>query len=223
MGILPDIHIWYMSLAGAVWLDGKAEKMGLSLGLGLGLGSHGAPARPKNDLDELSHELLLPAELLNIVDEANEGAIVTALSYPWATIFAQLKKDPELLFQFSKSPHVFEEFVAASWDKAGFKVTLTPRSGDGGKDVIAEKSGFGAIRILDQCKAFSRGHRVGPNDVRAMMGTMALNTNASKAVISTTSVFSPTIRNEWESFIPYRLELREGPDIVDWLSTLESK
>ncbi|WP_108836575.1 restriction endonuclease [Tateyamaria sp. Alg231-49] len=120
-----------------------------------------------------------------------------------------------------KKPRAFEEFIAATYDKAGFKVTLTPRSNDGGKDVIAEKSGFGAIRILDQCKAFSQGHKVSANDVRAMAGTLMLNTNASKAVISTTSVFAPGVWTEWESYMPFRLELREGKDIFEWLSSVE--
>ncbi len=172
-------------------------------------------------VEERSHELLLPMELLEVNTEVPEGTIVTAISHPWMAIFEQLQSQPDLLFEFAKSPRVFEELIAASYNKAGFKVTLTSRSNDGGKDVIAEKTGFGAIRILDQCKAFRQGSKVSADDVRAMMGTMTLNRNTSKAIVSTTSVFAPGVWTEWESYMPFRLELREGKDIFEWLRSLE--
>ena len=91
---------------------------------------------------------------------------------PWTAIFNQLENHPELLPEFASSPENFEQFIAGAYDKAGYLVTLTPRSGDGGRDIVAEKRGYGAIRILDQCKAFSKGRRVGQNDVRALLGVL---------------------------------------------------
>jgi len=57
--------------------------------------------------------------------------------------------------------------------QSGFdEVTLTPRSGDYGRDVIAIKKGIGTIRVIDQVKAYKPGHLVGANDVRALLGAL---------------------------------------------------
>ena len=43
----------------------------------------------------------------------------------------------------------------------------------------------------------------------------------AKAVVTTTSVFAPSVQKEWASFIPFRLELREGKDILDWIKSVD--
>ena len=61
--------------------------------------------------------------------------------------------------------------MAGAYSKAGFdEVTLTPHSGDFGRDVIAIKRGIGSIRVIDQVKAYKKGHLVTANDVRALHG-----------------------------------------------------
>ncbi len=181
------------------------------------------PATPKELVENEICELIIPTELLSVSESVSEGAIVKALAYPWLRIVEQLTTNPELFTHFSSEPFAFEEFVAASWDKAGYKVTLTPRSGDGGKDIIAEKIGVGAFRIIDQCKAFKKGRKVSVNDVRAMMGTLMLNSDSKKAYVSTTSLFAPSAHKEWKDYIPNQLELREGPDLIKWLESLRTK
>jgi len=174
-------------------------------------------------MDQLPNELILPSEILQLESDGDEGQLIVALAYPFQMIFEQVKKTPSLIHDFSHSPRAFEEFIAAAYHKAGFKVTLTPQSGDLGRDVIAEKEGFGAIRLIDQCKALGKGNRVTPNDVRALMGTLMRDTNSSKAVLTTTSVFSPSVIEEWKLYMPNRLELREGDDIVRWIDELNRK
>jgi restriction system protein len=51
-------------------------------------------------------------------------------------------------------------------------VTLTPRSGDYGRDVIAVKRGLGFIRVIDRVKAYKPDHLVTADDVRALMGVL---------------------------------------------------
>jgi len=128
-----------------------------------------------------------------------------------------------LLFQFAQSPTRFEEFIAASYEMAGWeRVILTPRSGDGGRDVIAEKSGFGSLRFIDQCKAFSKGNLVGHNDVRAMIGVLSTDHSANTALISTTSDFAPGVEKDQaiQSLVPNRLELRNGANLLSWLDNV---
>ena len=89
-------------------------------------------------------------------------------------------------------------------------MTLTPRSGDHGRDVIAIKRGLGSVRIIDQVKAYKPGHWVTANDVRALVGVVA-GDGASKGFLTTTSDFAPRLRTGKDplvaKFIPAQLEL----------------
>ena len=196
--------------------------VGMGIGIGLGFSNQNRAAVIK-DVKEQSHELLLQAEITEETGRTNEGAIVQALSVPWLAIFESIKSQPQLLFSFAQHPEKFEEFIASAYEKDGWdRVILTPRSGDGGRDVIAEKGGFGAIRFIDQCKAFSKGRLVGQNDVRAMLGVLSADNNASKAVVTTTSDFTPGISTDEaiQQFVPNRLELRNGDKLIEWLSSI---
>lgn len=194
----------------------------VSLSLSLSLGSQALPARRfAKNLDKRSHDMLISVQLLQVSEHTARGDIVSAILCPWKAIANQIEKDPDFLWHFPKYPRKFEEFVAGTYERDGYSVTLTPASADGGLDIIAEKSGFGAVRIIDQCKAFRKGRSVGLNDVRAMMGTLSRFPNASKAVITTTSRFSPGVRKEWSDHIPFRLELREGGDLLELISKLK--
>src|SRR4029450_11755683 len=104
-----------------------------------------------------------------------------------------------------------EELIAGAYVREGWpEVVLTPRSADGGRDVIASKPGIGAIRFYDQVKAYAPRLRVPANDVRALVGVLNIHPNVSKAVITTTAAFAPGIHEEMKDLIPYRLELRDG-------------
>ena len=165
--------------------------VGIGIGIGIGLSGRRSAARVNQNL-EMSHDIVFQHQILSLVDKTNEGAVVQALALPWKALYDALIQDNSLLFVFSANPEKFEEFIAASYEREGWdRVILTPRSGDGGRDVIAEKHGFGSIRVLDQCKAFSKRHLVGHSDVRAMLGVLHSDHGASKAVISTTSDFAP--------------------------------
>lgn len=153
-----------------------------------------------------------------------DGQIIEAISIPWLAIVKELERDPNFLHHFAQHHRAFEEFLAASYDRAGFSVTLTPQRGDRGRDVIAERKGVVSVRILDQAKAYSPGHLVTHDDVRAMLGTLATDSNSSKGVITTTSDFQPGIHagDEFKRFMPYRLELKNGVQLRDWLARIRS-
>ena len=106
----------------------------------------------------------------------------------------------------------WEEIVAGAYHKAGFdEVTLTPRSGDYGRDIIAVKRGLGTIRIIDQVKAYNLNHLVTADDVRALLGVLE-GEKASKGFLTTTSDFAPRLREDVliKRFIPDRIELING-------------
>jgi restriction system protein len=152
--------------------------------------------------------------------------IVVASAIPWIAIYREIKNNPKFLEKFARHPRKFEEFIAGAYDAEGWdEVILTPRSGDGGRDVIATKRGFGSIRILDQTKAYRPGHLVTHDDIRAMLGVLITDSNSSKGIITTTSDFQPTIKSgpEFQKFLPYRLELKNGKNLVEWLDSISGK
>lgn len=158
-------------------------------------------------------EILLQAEIIQLGDSTDDGKLILAIKNVWQEIYQEIEKDPNFLFYFSKHPRKFEEFIAGSYQRDGWpQVELTPYSGDGGRDIIATRPGFCSVRILEQTKAYGPCHLVNHDDIRAMLGVLATDTNSSKAIITTTSNFQPNILNsdEFKRFIPHRLELING-------------
>ena len=76
------------------------------------------------------------------------------------------------------------------------------------------------MRFYDQVKAYKPGRNVPADDVRALVGVLTRDHNVSKAVITTTALFAPGVQDEFKNFIPFRLELKDGPTLHDWLMRL---
>jgi restriction system protein len=134
-----------------------------------------------------------------------------------------LQKDPNFAFQIPWEK--WEHIVAGAYHNAGFdKVVLTPRSGDHGKDVIATMSGHGSVRIIDQVKAYKRGHLVTANDLRAMLWVLH-NDGASQGFVTTTSDFAPGIWTDptIAPYVPSRLKLINGTALLPRLQELARK
>lgn len=163
--------------------------------------------------------IVLPIGIVSVLEKYSEGKLIQACAIPWLEIVREIERDANFLFRFVDHPENFEEFLAASYDRAGFTVVLTPRSGDLGRDVIANATfpGVGAIRIYDQAKAYAPHRAVPANDVRAMLGVVGRDPNVSKGFISTSSRFAPGVIKEFAPQIPTRLELRDGPKLRAWL------
>jgi restriction system protein len=150
----------------------------------------------------------------------DEGKLIEAVTIPWFDIIDLLKKDPNVAFQIS--PEKWEEIIAGAYCRAGFdEVTLTPRSGDYGRDVIAIKKALGTVRVIDQVKAFKPPHLVTANDVRALIGVLRTD-GASKGFLTTTSDFAPKIKTDptITHFIPFQLELINGTKLLAKLEEL---
>lgn len=167
-------------------------------------------------------QLLLQAAIVPGA-RTNEGKLIEAVTIPWFDIIALLKQDPNVAFQIS--PDKWEEIIAGAYHRAGFEeVTLTPRSGDHGRDVIAIKKALGSVRIIDQVKAFKPPNLVTANDVRALMGILQ-GDGASKGFLTTTTDFAPRLRTDplIVPFMPARLELVNGTVLLAKLEELARK
>ena len=174
-------------------------------------------------LNEAQRDLLMQAIVMP-VNKTAEGTLVDAFALPWLEIAKMFKADATFMYKLDWRK--FEEFIAGAYKKAGFdEVTLTPRSGDQGRDVIAVKKGLGALRIVEQVKKYSPQNLVTADDVRALYGVLSLDPNATKGVVTTTSRFAPGIESDplLAKAIPYRLELRDGAALTKWIDELMAR
>ena len=168
----------------------------------------------------------IPALLMQAVvvagDTTTEGQLIESVALPWFEIIALIQKEPDTIHQLDWRK--WEEIVAGAYREQGFDVILTPRSGDKGRDVIATSS-LGRVRLIDQVKAYSPGHLVTADDVRAMVGALTLESNVSKAVIRTTSSFAPGVMKDPDisRMLPYRLELKPRDQLLDWLASVAAR
>jgi len=114
-----------------------------------------------------------------------------------------------------------KELAAAGYDGGYSRLTDFIRAWRAG---AGQAMNAAAFVPLDQAKAYKPGHRVTHDDVRAMLGTLSTDANASKGVVTTTSDFQPGILlgDEFQRFMPYRLELKNGAQLAKWLSDITS-
>lgn len=148
------------------------------------------------------------------------GQVIRLIDPIYFYLIEAIKKDPQIIYQID--PRKWEEIIAAAYDRAGFdEVILTPRSGDLGRDVIAIKKGFGTVKFIEQVKAYNPGHLVTADEVRALLGVLYAEQDASKAIFSTTSSFAPKIEEDRliQPFLPYRLELVDREKLLKRLTT----
>ena len=153
----------------------------------------------------------------------SEGTLIEAVALPWFDIIDLIGKDPSVAFQLSWDK--WEEIIAGAYKQAGFdEVTLTPRSGDYGRDVIAIKRGLGSVRVIDSVKAYKPPYLVKANDVRALIGVLQTD-GAAKGFVTTTSDFAPRIRTDPTiiPLIPSRLDLINGEMLRSRLDELARK
>jgi restriction system protein len=154
--------------------------------------------------------------------KVSEGVLIKSTSAVWIEIAKMLGRDASLFAQLS--PTQLEELVAGAYERAGYQVILTPRSGDYGRDVIATSSGVGLIKILGSVKRYAPDHLVTAESCRSLMGVVAADPKASKGIITTTSDFAPMVRTDPSiaPFLPTRLELMNGEELQKWLVELSA-
>lgn len=173
------------------------------------------------ELRLVAPEFVIQAALVQPGAQVPDGRLVAGVAVAWFEIVRHLRRDPAFLYQIGWRQ--FEELIAGAYEREGWsEVILTPRSGDGGRDVIATKTGLGSIRILDQAKKYGPHHLVAADEVRSMLGVLTADHNVSKGLITTTSDFAPGVSTDQrlQAFMPYRLELKNGPQLIEWLTSL---
>lgn len=120
---------------------------------------------------------------------------IIQVNYLPQKIFEAIRNEPKLMRGLD--PRKFEEFTAELLAKLGFTgIQLTPRSGDGGRDIVAtQEVNQIPIVMAFECKKYAESNKIGPDILRALLGTVAHSrTKASIGVLVTTSSFTTGAR-----------------------------
>ena len=126
-------------------------------------------------------------------------------------IAEQLAANPQKLF--SIDPRYFEELMASIYADMEYEVTLTKRTGDGGRDIIAlSRKNYLSLKLIIECKRYARHRKVTVSQVRALFGVMT-DENVTKALLATTSGFTRQAR-EFAQRNVWKLDLADHDDIL---------
>lgn len=168
-------------------------------------------------------DALLRCPLVEFGDTVAEGRLIARPTAAWHELRKVLLAKPLVRFEFRSYPRRFEEMVAGAYYQSGAAhVVLTSRSSDRGRDVIAYQRGWAQLRVFDQAKAYGEHKAVRHDDVRAFAFVVMRDLNCSKGHITTTSRFPAKLQqsDEFSDLMPYRLELRDGEKLIEWLREL---
>jgi hypothetical protein len=129
-------------------------------------------------------------------------------------LLAHLSRFPNDRFQIK--PRLFEETVAELLERMGYRVHLTPWSGDKGRDIIAAiDTPTAPVLMLVQCKRYAANRRVGPEPITRLW-TRLFDDKANLAMVVTTSSFEP-VAYETASTRGYQVSLKDGEDFLEWV------
>lgn len=119
------------------------------------------------------------------------------------------------------STREFEEIIAEIFRSHGYRVTLTKRTRDGGKDIIAiHRNELGLeTSYFIECKRHALDSKVDVGIVREVYGVHSSLNGPNKSIIATTSTFTPdalkfasqNLRSTWD------LALKDINDVLAWI------
>jgi len=121
-------------------------------------------------------------------------------------------------------PVEFERYVGSLFELEGYHVESTPRSGDGGVDLILRRPGRGrrgsaGELALAQCKRYGASHSVGSPELQQFSGAMR-RAFAYEGYFVTTSFFTPAAQ-EWAQ--KEGIHLIDGLALLQWRTRLERR
>lgn len=124
--------------------------------------------------------------------------------------------DNEELFRVD--PFDFEEIIAELLRKQNYKVELTKRTRDGGKDIIAiqDLNGLGVDKYLVECKRYAKHRPVGVEILRSLYYIVQTE-GANKGIVFTSSSFTKDAIKMQKEKHPYTLSLQDGTDVINWV------
>jgi hypothetical protein len=186
--------------------------------------SHEVDTEPKSvdltqhNFNNLWHETE-PLELLYKADTSlwlpsSAATIAIAASDFHDRLLKDVRLNPELVH--SLDPYEFEKLTAELLRRQGIAVHVTPRSKDGGFDILAQHTTpLGKLLYLVECKRWAPDNPVGVEIVNALYGVVERR-NATGGMIVTTSRFTSGAL-EAARTLESRMTLTDYRELQNWL------
>lgn len=164
----------------------------------------------------------LAAALTTVLGNRADGLrlvrpLTESLDKDWDRLIVELARDSERIFGLS--PTAFEELLAELLSAFGYEVALTPRTGDGGKDIIARR-GFDLVfpptTYYVEAKLWRPDRRVGRPIIQRLFGAGKAD-SVDGVMLVTTSGFAATVlpflqTNRLDHFV----RLVDGSMLPNW-------
>ncbi|TPG38953.1 hypothetical protein EAH79_14450 [Sphingomonas koreensis] len=139
-----------------------------------------------------------------------EKTIISDVRFVSDELLKAVSRDPNLVHALT--PREFEELSAELFHRQGYKVTITPQTRDGGKDLyLAKADGFGSFLYIVECKRYAPDNPVDVGVVRALYG-VAQHERVTAAMTLTTSYFSKDAAS-FAAEVQYQLALKDFIDL----------
>lgn len=136
-------------------------------------------------------EIFSPNEDTDKTVEKKESAIIT-LSPVNDMVLKYLSENPEAFYQLTDRD--FEIVMAEIYNKLGYKVELTKKTRDGGKDIIIRKpETLGDFLYYVECKKYAAKRHIGVGLVKNLVGTVEAD-RVNGGILATTSYFTSEAR-----------------------------
>jgi hypothetical protein len=145
------------------------------------------------------------------IPSAPELLTVDEFAFVDREIAKQIVENPSLLF--SIDPRFFEELVASIYAELGYKVILTKRTRDGGRDIICltHKDGMN-VKLIIECKRYAAHRKISVSQVRSLFG-VSQSERVTQALLATTSRFTESAREFAKPHI-WQLGLLDHNDLL---------
>ena len=193
------------------FMEGLVRAMGGATDLaGIGLPGRAEKWEPAKTLEREADLALTEAASVDVLQNLRH------VEFAPLALLERALRDPEQMHSFNATE--FEEFIAQLVDGLGFEdVVVTPRTADGGRDVLATKHVHGLpILFAFECKKFAPDRAVGVDVARALLGVISHEgTRANKGVLVTSSRFTKGAKDFLISEVS--LDGRDFLGVTEWL------
>lgn len=133
-----------------------------------------------------------------------------------SSLLNELKKDPGLIYKIE--PVEFEELVGLLLNNLGFRTFVTPRTRDGGKDILAKfdtPDGHEGLCLVE-CKRYKPERKVNVQTVRSLFGVVQ-DARANLGMIVTTSSYTKDAYSFQKRNL-HTLSLKDFEDLKKWIN-----
>jgi len=150
-----------------------------------------------------------------IYEKSYKPEIIIASEAMYRKVVSELGQQPNTIY--SMPPREFENLVAYILEDLGYRVHFTPRSKDGGKDIIANfqtPTGEDCICYVE-CKRFNPDRPVGIEVIRNLYGVIELERVHLGMVVTTSRFTKGAI--DFEKNLTRKVSLKNYNNLIEWI------